>query len=673
MAEAAEHSVEASDDPPERQRKRRWAKRLGWLLAIIALPFLLAAAFLSSPIGKRFVADQIAQVAPASGLRFEVGRIEGDIYAASVLQDVVVSDPNGAFLTIPEVTLDWRPLAWFWSGIDVREITARRGRLSRLPELLPGDPDAPLLPDFDIRVDALAIENLIIAEGIATEDAQRVDATGKVDIRSGRAFVELDGTLGDNDRIALLLDAEPDGDRFDLELDYVAPSGGVIAGLTGLDAGYDAKIIGDGTWSRWLGHALVTRYPPSIDEGGGQRVAAFQLTNDAGEYSLLGQITPILNDGGLVDRALGAALSVAITGTLEESVFDGRLAAVTSSLDARGNGAVDLAGNRFDGFDVVAVMRDPALLGGGVTVANGRFEGRLDGPFRDLTIPHRLTTSELAIGTLKVEGLAQSSTARFEDGVVTLPLTIGAARVLSGVELVDQQLVGGAVAGTLVYRDGKLTSDNARVNFPGLAADLAIRGDTAAGAYAIAGPLTAQGLDLEGIGRANGNAKLIAKFGTRIPWSLRANVAGVLTDVRNQSVATVAGDPLRFRGSFGMGGDQPIIMRDVELESATLTAKLDSQIRAGTTTLAGGGRHVDYGPFTVDAAFNLEGPRATLVFADPLPAAGLEDVRVALAPSGDGFALDVAGGSLLGPFEGALNLVLPANAPTRIDIERLSV
>ncbi|MEL7217478.1 MAG: DUF490 domain-containing protein, partial [Pseudomonadota bacterium] len=237
MAEAAEHSVEASDDPPERQRKRRWAKRLGWLLAIIALPFLLAAAFLSSPIGKRFVADQIAQVAPASGLRFEVGRIEGDIYAASVLQDVVVSDPNGAFLTIPEVTLDWRPLAWFWSGIDVREITARRGRLSRLPELLPGDPDAPLLPDFDIRVDALAIENLIIAEGIATEDAQRVDATGKVDIRSGRAFVELDGTLGDNDRIALLLDAEPDGDRFDLELDYVAPSGGVIAGLTGLDAG----------------------------------------------------------------------------------------------------------------------------------------------------------------------------------------------------------------------------------------------------------------------------------------------------------------------------------------------------------------------------------------------------------------------------------------------------
>ena len=663
----------ASEEAPERKRKRRWAKRLGWAILILLLPFVLAAAFLSSPIGKRFVADQIAQVAPASGLKFEVGRIEGDIYAASVLHDVVVSDPKGAFLTIPEVALDWRPLAWFWSGIDVREITARRGRLSRLPELLPGDPDAPLLPDFDIRVDTLAIENLTLAQGVTTEDAQRIDLAGKVDIRSGRSLIEIDGTLGTEDRIALLLDAEPDGDRFDLELDYVAPAGGVIAGLTGLNAGYDARIVGDGTWTNWLGHALATRYPPTAEDGGDERVAAFQITNKAGTYGLLGQVTPTLDDGGLMDRALGRALSLAVSGTLEESVFDGRIAAVTDALDVRGSGAVDLAGNRFDGFDLGTVMRDPALLGGGVTLANARFEGELDGAFRDLTIPHRLTTSELAIGTILVEGLAQGSIARLQDGVLTVPLKVGAARVQSGVELVDQQLVGGALNGTLIYRDGKLTSDNARVTFPGLAADLVLRGDMFAGAYALAGPMTAQNLDLEGIGSASGNAKLIAKFGTRIPWSLRANVAGVLTDVRNESVATVAGDPLRFRGAFGMGGDQPIIMRDVELESDTLTATLDSQIRGGTTTLAGSGRHTDYGPFTVDAAFNADGPRATLVFADPLPAAGLNDVRVALAPSQDGFALDVAGGSLLGPFEGALGLVLPANAPTRIDIERLNV
>jgi translocation and assembly module TamB len=48
-------------------------------------------------------------------------------------------------------------------------------------------------------------------------------------------------------------------------------------------------------------------------------------------------------------------------------------------------------------------------------------------------------------------------------------------------------------------------------------------------------------------------------------------------------------------------------------------------------------------------------------------------VRIALAPERDGFALDVAGGSLLGAFNGALTLELPERGPTRIGIERLDV
>ncbi|MEE4536882.1 MAG: hypothetical protein V2J51_00125, partial [Erythrobacter sp.] len=98
------------EDAPRRKRKRRWAKRFGWALALLLAPFVLGALFLASPIGKRFVADQIAAVAPASGLRFEVGRIEGDLYETATLHDVTLFDPKGPFLTIPVVELDWRPL-----------------------------------------------------------------------------------------------------------------------------------------------------------------------------------------------------------------------------------------------------------------------------------------------------------------------------------------------------------------------------------------------------------------------------------------------------------------------------------------------------------------------------------------------------------------------------------
>ncbi len=197
--------------PAPRSPLRLWGKRLGWALAAMTLPFVLIALFLATPIGKRFIADQIAAAAPASGLRFTVGRIEGDIYGQAVLRSVTVSDPKGAFLTIPEVRLDWRPLNWLWQGLDIREVTAKRGRLTRLPELLPGDPDAPLLPDFDIRVDKLAIENLVIAKGVATARDERANLSARIDIRRGRALIDAKARLGAEDRFVLLLDAEPDG------------------------------------------------------------------------------------------------------------------------------------------------------------------------------------------------------------------------------------------------------------------------------------------------------------------------------------------------------------------------------------------------------------------------------------------------------------------------------
>lgn len=290
---------ECEDDTPAVRSKRRWGKRLGWALALLLAPLVLLAGFLSTPIGKRYIADQIAAVAPASGLRFAVGRIEGDVYSKAVLRDVRVSDPKGVFLTIPEVALEWRPLNWLWSGLDIRELTARRGRLARLPELLPGDPDAPLLPDFDIRVDKLAIENLVIAEGVATPRAERVNALARIDIREGRALVDATAELGQRDRIALLLDAEPDGDRFDLEGEYRAPAGGVLAGLAGFAQGYDARIAGDGTWQRWRGWAVARRLDKGISGKPvtGPAVAAFQVTNAAGKIGVLGRVRP-----GLADR-----------------------------------------------------------------------------------------------------------------------------------------------------------------------------------------------------------------------------------------------------------------------------------------------------------------------------------------------------------------------------------
>jgi translocation and assembly module TamB len=667
-------------DTPAAGGKLRWGRWLGWLLALLLVPLVLTATFFSSPIGKRFIADQIAAVAPASGLRFTVGRIEGDIYRKALLRDVRVSDPKGVFLTIPEVAVDWRPLHWLWSGLDIREVTARRGRLTRLPELLPGDPDAPLLPDFDIRVDRLAIEQLVIAEGVATARAERANALAKVDIREGRALVDAKAQLGAGDRIALLLDAEPDGDRFDLEADYRAPAGGVLAGLAGLKTGYDARVVGDGTWQRWRGTALARRLPEAGTKRAPDRVvAALKISNDAGAIGVLGQVRPDLGGKDLLARAVGPEVAVAASFTLADSILEGRAAVITRALDLRGAGVVDLADNAVEGARTSAVLRDPDLLGDGWRFEETRLAADLEGPFRDLAIKHRLTVGRLLASGVEARGLVQEGLAQFDGTVLKVPMALTAERIMTGNAYADPRLVKGRVTGALTFdfKAQKLAADAARVVFPGLDATLSLRGDIPAGAYAIAGPVTARGLKVEGAGEVTANAKILAKFGPAVPWSLRANLAGVLSRIGNDTIVNLAGEQIRFKGALGIGAGQPLVLRDVTIASARLNARLDSKVVPGSgglrTTLAGSGRQAEYGRFTFDAEIASDGPRAVLVLADPYPAAGLENVRIVLAPSGEGFALDVAGGSLLGPFDGLLGLVIPANGPTRIAIDRLDI
>jgi translocation and assembly module TamB len=656
-------------------KRRRWGKRAGWALGLLLAPFVLAALFFATPIGKRFIADQIAAAAPASGLRFTVGRIEGDLYGQAVLRQVTVSDPKGAFLTIPEVRLDWRPFNWLWSGLDIREVTAKRGRLARLPELLHGDPDAPLLPDFDIRIDKLLVADLTIAKGLATPRDERANLTAKVDIREGRALIKADARLGARDRIALLLDAEPDGDRFELSGNALAPAGGVLAGLAKLKTGYTARLVGDGTWQRWRGVAVAR----ATEIAAAEPVAALRITNDAGRYGVLGELRAGLGDATIAGRVLGETTAIAASFTLADSVIEGRAAAVSSMLDLRVGGVADLADKAVDGARVRLAMLDPDLFGRTLRVEGGTLVADLSGDFDDLGIKHEIAVKRLAVSGVTATGLAQAGSARLKRTVLNLPLALTAERVTTGIAQADPRLVKGRASGLVTYdfAKGALAAERTDIAFPGLTGQLSLVGDIPAGAYAIAGPVNAQRLRVEGAGEVTANAKILAKFGPRVPWSLRANLAGVLSRIGNAALVSLAGDQVRFKGELGLGAGQAIIFRNAALTAPRLTATLDSKVVTGggvtRTVLAGQARQAQYGPFRFDAEIAADGPRAVLMLADPYPAAGLKDVRIALAPGEEGFGLDVAGQSTLGEFDGALELFLPENAPTRIAINRLNV
>jgi len=665
----AEDVIEAplAPDLPRRRfhRTRRVGKWAGGLLAGVVLLIVAALALLNSSIGQRWVTDRIAEVAPASGLTVTIGRIDGNLYGKARLHDVALADPKGVFLTVPLVDLDWRPASWFARGLDVRELVTHRGTLYRLPRLNPGDPDAPILPNFDIRVDRLAINDLTIAKGIAGPRAHQANLVAKADIRSGRVTLKADARLGRFDRLHALIDARPDGDAFDLDLDYVAPKGGVLAGMIGAKAGYRGQVSGNGSWSRWNGIGYVTR--------DGANFAAFRMVNSAGRYTIVGQARPqpALAEG-LPRTMLGERVSYKALGTLKNSVLDGSVQLITAGIAGTARGALDLNENAARNLIIAARIKNPGLLGPGTRLEGAQLAATANGSFRNLTLEHRLSVARYVTGTTQIAGLVQQGTATYDGARWALPVDASIARVITGTAQVDPRLVNGTVKGRVTWQGTRLASDGLAVAFPGASARLALAGDTGKGTYRLSGPVTANGLALPNLGTLNGGATIAATFGGA-PWTLRADFRGRIARVTNATLANLAGPDIRFSGGITTGGARPFDFRGVNLNAAKLSMTLDGVIRPGRTSVAGRGRHVDYGPFSVEGAYTARGPEAVLVFASPLPAVGLEDVRVAIAPIKDGFGIETRGQSLLGPFAGTIDLYAPARGPTRLMIRKLDV
>jgi translocation and assembly module TamB len=661
-------TVDESEPLPAAPRGTLIVRIVRWIgIALVAVVAIVgvAIAWLHTGSGRQFIVDEISKIAPASGLSVEVGRIEGSVLWSATLFDVKMRDAEGTlFLEIPVVDLNWRPFKFPFTGLDVRDLILHDGTLYAAPELIPGDPEAPILPNFDIRVDRFVVDDLHVAEGLLGEE-RMVDFRARADIRDGRVLLDADGQLGGGDELDLLLDTAPDRNRFDDDLDYRAPAGGLLATLVGAEEDLRARIVGDGSWDAWNGSFVVNQ--------GSGNIGAFRLYNRGGRYKVVGQARPEGYLTGLPAQALGEVVSLAAVGTLEDSVLDGTLALRGRGVSLDAQGAADLGENAFDGLAVELVLLDSELFGPGLTVEDAVVRGTFDGPFRRLSVPFFLSAGSVDVGGTVFSRIAQRGTLTYDGTRWTMPLDASVRRITSGNTIIDPRLVNGTLRGSVVLSDDSLVSDNLALRFPGLRADLDLRGDISPGAYTFTGPVELRGLALENLGTVDAGAQIRFRIGSGAPWTLQANFTGRMPRVTNATLANIAGDNIRFDGGVTLGSGRPIVFNRARLNASKLALTLDGRVEGGRTTLAGNGRHVDYGPFTVEAAIAGDGPRATLVFADPYPAAGLRDVRVALAPTEEGFRIDTEGQSLLGPFDGLIDLTMPEGGPTVIGIERLDV
>ncbi len=660
---------EAERPAPPLRIRRHWSRRLAGELAtlVVALMILLSLGLvlLDTAPGHRWLVDRIGQIETASGLRIRIGRIEGSIFGESRLRNVQVLDSKGVFLTSPSITLDWSPAAWLTNSLNIDRLEADRVRLERLPKLRPTGRRGPVLPDFDIRIGKLEIRRLELAPAV-TGKAQVGRLSGSADIRSGRALVKLDGALQGGDRLLVKLDAEPDGNRFDLEVRATAPAGGLLPALFGSKRPVRLVVAGDGSWAKWRGQAAM--------DLSGRPTARLALAADNGRYRLTGKLAPAPFLKGRLQRLTTPTIDVRGAATFAHRQLDGEVRVASPALRAVGRGRIDLAAGAYRDLRLgVDLLRPPALFKN-MTGQKVRLVWTLDGPFGGADYSYRLTSPGIKFDNTGFVDVRAEGRGRATNWPMRVPLRLQARAVTGVGDVAGDILANVRIEGMLAVTPQLVRGDGLSLRSDKLTGKLSLLIDLRTGKFdiVISGGLTRYlipGLgivdvksDLHVVPGANGKARVLGKaeaWVRRLDNSFFRGLTGSLPRLTTDLERTEDG-VLHF-------SNLQLYSRDLRLSGSGIRR------RDGTFHIEARGKQAKYGKLRMVLDGRIERPHIELLLDSPNQAMGIRAMRLSLEPTAAGFDYRASGGSKLGPFTSHGRILLPKGGRTIISIAELNV
>ena len=670
MAEEDGIDAPATEPVPRgRHHARTAAKWAG--IVLLVLVALVGAFFLwlNSDLGRDYVVKQINNLETASGLDIEVGRIEGSVLGELTLHDIRLADPKGVFFTAPRATVDWRPFAYFQNHIDIKSLEIPRAHLMRLPELKPGDPDAPLLPDIDIDIGRFQIERILVDPAV-TGYRHLLGLSGGAKIADGRAQVALDAGaleapgMPGGDKLVLRLDAVPEANRLDLGLRVDAPAGGFIAGVAGLDQDLLAVVTGDGSWSNWNGRARALL--------GGTPFANLSLGAQDGTFRVTGPLNPgLILEEGMVAELLGDQAQVDLVTTWENRRADGRLRLSSAALGLAAEGVVDLGENEFDGLKVAARLRRPGAVLPNLQARDLRFAGVLNGKFATPTVAYDVRADSLGHSGTVLHGFRARGRARIEGDRTVVPISARAARITGLDPALGGLLTNVSVDGTLYMSGPSIVSDNLRVRSDKLNATVVMAANTQRGQYRFGIDGTIDNYEMEGIGLLDITTDMDVTSGPG-GFGLAGRVAVRTERIDNESARNFLGGQATASAQVRMTPDGTINFSDLRLNSPGLRLTSGSGVLRpnGQVELRAAGVSRDYGPVAVVVGGTIDQPRVRLRLQNPGFGIGLSDVDADIQATADGYRINATGLSQYGPFEADVTIRSGAG-PMTIDIHRL--
>jgi translocation and assembly module TamB len=644
---------------------------LKWVGIVVGVLVLLLAAVLlglNTQPGKRFIADQLGGFTTESGLNFRTSRIEGSIYGRMVLRDVEVRDPQGAFLSIPELIVDWRPFSYLHSQIDVRLFSAEMVTLARRPALkeVPSDPNAPTLPDIDLSIGRLHVGRLFVQPAV-TGRRHIVSLDGSAEIADGRAKLNLNaaarrGTgVAGGDRLRLMLDALPSANRFALDAQLAAPQGGLIDSYGKLGKPLALKIGGQGDWAHWQGKATGTL--------AGQPLAALDVEGRNGTFHTIGQVRPGLILTGPAARLTEPAIRLDLTTRLADRTADTKLVARSDAFALDAAGLIDLAQSRFGNFTVTARVLKPGAIAPNVVAGNLRLSATLDGAFATPTIGYRAVADYVGFDATRIVGLSVNGQARIDADRIVVPVH-ATARAISGLNAAAGGLLTNLrLDGDIAYQDGKVATDNLRVRSDRVDATAILLADLAKGTYTGALKGRVNDYQVNGLGRINlvTDARLVP--GIDNGFAIRGKVRIVTRQLDNASVRDQLGGNAVITADVGydLAGGAVISNLRLAAPKFRVTGGQGYYRPDGRLAFRAAAQSANYGPLRLDVSGTVTRPVARLRAARPGFGVGLAGVDATLTGTARGYRVRANGQSDYGPL--AVDVLLnTTGSPMSFDI-----
>ena len=269
----------------------RWLKRLGvatvGTLAALALLAGILYGTAQTRFGKDWIAGQLASALSSPGAPATVTGLEGSVPGDLKIQEIRLSDANGAYLTIRDAALALSVGELFQRHLHISRLAVREIVLERVPASTDskesgGSFSLPRLP-VTVRLDALQVESLKLA-GPVLGGPVAVSISGSGGLEMGKAGTDIaieriDGQPG-RARFKLALNGEPM--RLVVDAEVAEPTGRILADVLGrTDAlPVSLKLKGDGPLALWRADLAATA-------GDRARVnAAVTIDEKKGSYQL---------------------------------------------------------------------------------------------------------------------------------------------------------------------------------------------------------------------------------------------------------------------------------------------------------------------------------------------------------------------------------------------------